>query len=99
VHTSGDDWHEVQQPDVQATYGALHVFTHLVPSHDTVEFAGPAGQAVHDAPQVCTELLVTHWPEQTWLPVGHVAAMQVDPLQVVVLAFVGHSAQVVPQVR
>lgn len=89
----------MQQPDEQATYGALHVFTHFVPSHDTVEFAGPAGQAVHDVPQVWIELLVTHWPEQTWLPVGQVAAMHVEPLQVVVLAFVGQSAQVVPQVR
>ena len=70
------------------------MFTHFVPSHDTVEFAGPAGQAVHDVPQVCTELLVTHWPEQTWLPVGHVAAMHVVPLQVVVVAFVGQSEQV-----
>jgi hypothetical protein len=61
-----------------------------------VPFAGAAAQTAHPVPHAVTDVVDTHWPEQTWLPDGHDAATHCVPLQANVLAFVGQRAQTLP---
>ena len=42
----------------------LHAVTQAVPLHDTVPFAGAAGQGVHEVPHVMMLVLEPHMPEQ-----------------------------------
>jgi hypothetical protein len=64
--------------------------------HAIVPFAGAAAQTAHAVPHPVTDVVGTHWFEQTWLPVGHDAATHCVPLQAKVLAFVGQRAQTLP---
>jgi hypothetical protein len=64
--------------------------------HAIVPLAGAAAQTAQNVPHPVTEVVDTHWPEQTWLPEGHDAARHCVPLHAKVLAFVGQSAQTPP---
>jgi hypothetical protein len=77
----------------------LHAVTHAVPLHVTVPFAGAAGQGVHEVPHVVTLVLAPHAPEQRCVPDGQAVATHVAPLQAVVVAGVGQSAQVLEHDR
>ncbi len=68
---------ELQQPGVahsqpseleplQLACPELHEKPHDVPLQVSVELAGGDGQAVHDVPQVLSEVLLTQVPLQSW---------------------------------
>jgi hypothetical protein len=58
-----------------------HVTPQLTPSHVADPPAG-AGHGVQDEPQVAGDVLLTHTPLHSWVPIGqpHVPAVQVFPL-------------------
>ena len=53
-----------QQAVPQATYPLLQANPQEVPLQVAVALAGGAGHGVHDEPQLATDILETHAPEQ-----------------------------------
>ena len=67
----------------------------VVPSHVAIALAG-TGQAVHDAPHVATEVLLTQLPPQLWKPVRHTKP-HTPPVQLAsAFGGIGHVTQVAP---
>lgn len=81
---------------VQKWSGAEQVKLHWVPSQVAVPFAG-ATHAVHELPQLATEVFDTHCEPHLWKPATQVKS-HVAPLQLGV-AFAGavHGVHDVPQ--
>ena len=81
------------------TYPLLHANPQEAPSQVAVALAGGAGHGVHDVPQVATELLETHCPEQTCRDPSQLAARHWVPEQLKLSPPVGQRAQTPAQRR
>ena len=92
VHAPDMDRQSVQQALPHAANPVLHLNPQVVPLQLATALAGGAGQGVQLVPQVSTELLSTHMPEQTCRVLPQLVATQVVPEQAVVAAGAGQSA-------
>ena len=83
----------------QTTQPLLQANPQDVPLQVAVALAGGAGHGVHDVPQLLTEVLETHCPEQMWRDPSQLAARHCVPEQLKLSASAGQGAQVPAQRR
>jgi hypothetical protein len=89
----------VQQAEPQATYPLLQANPQEVPLQVAVALEGGAGHGEHDVPQVATDDLETHCPEQICRDGSQLAARHWVPEQLKVSVSGGQGAQVPAQRR